>query len=118
MPFLPVLSVADLTATASVSGSTRRPLIQVSVSGPEYGEPGSVRQFRPGDEANLRFVGFGACAPDRPCSFQRTIDVGVIDVADEMTSGETVNVTVTVRLAVLGFASANVDGVVLTAELQ
>lgn len=118
LPFLPVLSIADLTATASVSGSTRRPLIQLGLSGAEYGEPGSVRQFRAGDGANLRFIGFDACAADRPCSFQRTINVGVIDVAEEMTSDESVTVTITTRLTVLGFASAEADGVVLTAEFR
>lgn len=118
LPILPLLSVADLTATASVSGSTRSPLLQLSLSGAEYGEPGSVRQFRPGDEAALRFIPFGACAADRPCGFNRSINVGVIDVAEEMTSDESVTVTLTIRLTVLGFASAEADGVVLTAEFR
>jgi hypothetical protein len=118
MPFLPVLSVADLTASASVSGSTRQPLIQVGVSGAEYGEPGSLRQFRPDEGATLRFVGFGGCTDDRPCSFQRTIDIGVIDVAEHMTSNETVTVTLAVQLTVLGSAAAEVDGVVLSGEFR
>jgi len=117
LPELPILATSEVTATATLAGSSRRPPVQLRLSR-HYGEAQSVRQFRPGEEPLVRLVAFDGCAGDRACGTNLSIDAAVVEVASVMTPDETVSVHVTVRVTVLGFASARTDGAWLTGEFR
>ena len=72
----------------------------------------------PGTQPLVRLVAFDGCAGDRACGTNLSIDAAVVEVASVMTPAETVSVHVTVRLTVLGFASARTDGAWLTGEFR